>query len=163
MHSLVSGSAMPPMVHVVPPSSEMIKCDVYLYAQNEQASEGQFRDLKCGNALRLNWGVILYPNPSTEFVRPRTEESTSPWPIGIKGTAGCNAAATTADTPRRCSAWSQGATRRPLLSWMPAPGPVAYQLQSSALTVFVMFRGVSHELEQSAPSNERITQTSRVP
>src|SRR5436190_12545415 len=55
---------------------------------------------------------------------------------------------------------SQGMRSRPLLSWMPTPGPVAYHVQSGFLTSFVISTGFAHV----APSSvDFVTQTVRVP
>src|ERR1700730_17311846 len=56
-----------------------------------------------------------------------------------------------------CACWallpatwlSQGTTSRPLLSWMPTPGPVAYQVQFGFVTSLVISAGVL----QVAPSS----------
>src|SRR5262245_38636310 len=55
---------------------------------------------------------------------------------------------------------SQGTTSRPLVGWMPTPGPVAYQVQSGFLTSLVISAGFSHVLPSSVLF---VIQTVRVP
>ena len=55
--------------------------------------------------------------------------------------------------------WSQGTTMRPVCSWMPWPGPVAYQVQSGCITVSVMLTG---SLQVSPSSRLCVSQTVRL-
>ena len=60
-----------------------------------------------------------------------------------------------ADVP---SMWSQATTKRPVVSWMPCPGPVAYHVQELRFTDSVISRG---SLQVAPSSSLELTQTVR--
>ena len=51
------------------------------------------------------------------------------------------------------TAWFPGITRRPVLVWIPTPGPVAYHVQSACFTLAVMSTGADHVTPSSVLRN----------